>query len=187
MSPQFTISEDQIERAIGVEYPRPMGRGDWLEDVEQQFRAIANLPHGWDSYGSPPPDIGNLNAAAVVLQRLCRGADLPKPHVNPTPSGGVQFDWEEGSRYFEIEVAEGAVTYLFCDYDAGVEDSGELSDEDPLDPIVRYVRRVTAHAPSDHGFGFAVRIVRRIRPLCRSRFVTARPAARHSGVRTAYS
>ena len=145
MSKQFTISEERLEEVLGVERSRPMDRCDWLEDVAKQFRAIANLPHGWDSYGSPPPDIRKLDAAWGLLTRLCQVSEFSKPHVNPTPDGGVQFDWEEGQRYFEIEVAQRAVTYLFCDYDAGVEDSGEIFDEDPLDRIARYVRRVRAH------------------------------------------
>jgi hypothetical protein len=120
-----------------------MGRCDWMEDVAKQFRAIANLPHGWDSYGSPPPDIRKLDSAWDLLACLCGVSDFPKPHVNPTPDGGVQFDWEEGRRYFEIVlVGERAATYLFRDDEAGVEETGEVFDDDTLNRLVGYVRRV---------------------------------------------
>jgi hypothetical protein len=143
MSAQFTISGDRLEKVLGVERPRPMGRCDWMEDVAEQFRAIADLPHGWDSHGSSPPDIRKLDAAWDLLTCLCQVSDFPKPHVNPTPDGGVQFDWEEGQRYFEIVlVAERAATFLFRDDDAGVEEAGELFEVEPLNQLVGYVRRV---------------------------------------------
>jgi hypothetical protein len=145
MSKQFTISESQIERAIGVEGRQFAAPCHWLEDVAKQFCAIANLPRGWDSYGSPPPDIRNLKAAWGLLACLCQAGNLPKPHVNPTPDGGVQFDWEEGQRYFEIVVVgERAATYLFCDDEAAMERTGEIFAEDSLDTVVAYVRRVVA-------------------------------------------
>jgi hypothetical protein len=143
MSRQFTISEDQLERILGVERLQPTVRCGWLEDVARQFRAIANLSHGWDSYGSPPPDTRKLDAAWDLLTCLCQGSDLSKPHVNPTPDGGVQFDWEEGRRYFEIVlVAERAATYLFRDDDAGVEETGEVFEVESLNHLLDYVHRV---------------------------------------------
>ena len=118
---------------------------DWLEEAERQFRAIANLPHGWNSYGSPPPDVHKVDAAWALLSCLCQAADLPKPHVNPTPSGGVQLEWEEGQRYFEIEVvSESAAIYFWRDDTAGVEQTGTISEGEPLDAVVQFVRRVGA-------------------------------------------
>jgi hypothetical protein len=117
----------------------------WLEQAARQFRAIANLPHGWDSYGSPPPDADKLEAGWRLLLRLCQAGDLPKPHINPTRDGGVQFDWEEGPRYFEIEVKGPAeATYLWCDEAAGAEETGTISEGEPLDAVVAFVRRVGA-------------------------------------------
>lgn len=143
MSAQFTISEGRLERALGIERSQPTDRHDWMEDVAKQFRAIASLPPGWDSYGSPPPDVRKLDSAWALLTCMRKVSDFPKPHVNPTPDGGVQFDWEEGQRYFEIFlVGERAATYLFRDDNAGVEETGEVFDDDPLNRLVGYVRRV---------------------------------------------
>lgn len=120
-------------------------RCDWLEEAARQFRAIANLPHGWDSYGSPPPEVGKLEAGWRLLLRLCQARDLPKPHINPTRDGGVQFDWEEGPRYFEVEVqGAGEATYFWRDHAAAVEEEGTISEGEPLDAVVQFVRRVGA-------------------------------------------
>lgn len=140
MSKQFTISEDQLEKALGIENPP----GNWLEDVAKQLREIASLPKGWDSYGSPAPDVRKVQAAWGLLNILFRVLEFPKPHVNPTPDGGVQFDWEEGQRYFELAlVGERAATYLFRDDGAGVEETGEVFEDEPstLVPVVDYLRR----------------------------------------------
>jgi len=115
----------------------------WLEEAARQFRAIANLPHGWDSYGAPPPDIGKLESGWRLLLRLCRTEDLPKPHINPTRDGGVQFEWEEGPRYFEIEVGgAGKASYFWRDDAAAVEEEGTISEGESLDATVRFIRGV---------------------------------------------
>ena len=118
---------------------------DWIEQAARQFRAIAKLPHGWDSYGSPPPNVEKLEAGWRLLLCLCQAGDLPKPHINPTRDGGVQFDWEEGPRYCEIEVqGAGEASYLWRDDAAAVEEEGTISEGEPLDAIVQFVRRVAA-------------------------------------------
>ena len=143
MSAQVTISEDRLEKVLDMERSRVVGPCDWLEDVAKQFRAIADLPHGWDSYGSPPPDVRKLDAAWNLLICLCQGSEFPKPHVNPTPAGGVQFEWEVGGRYFEIEiVGERAAEYLYCDDATGMEETGNLFEEESLDQVLAYIYSV---------------------------------------------
>ena len=118
----------------------------WLSDVWEQLQAIAALSDGWDSYGAAAPDSNKLEAAWGLLVCLCQNTDLPKPYVNPTRDGGVQFEWEAGERYFEIEVvAERAATYLYCDDAAHVEETGSIfEEEDPLEPVRAYIRKVEA-------------------------------------------
>lgn len=95
----------------------------WLPEVLHQLRIIAALPVGWDSYGAAAPDATKMDFARRLIVRLCKEhPDMPRPHVNPTRDGGVQFEWEIGSHYFEIEVdGEHTVTYFFCDDDEHVE------------------------------------------------------------------
>lgn len=103
---------------------------DWLAVAEERLRAIAELPPGWDSHGADPPIPGLVAGAAKLLSRLAaRHPELPRPFINPTRSGGVQFEWESGPRYFEVEFVDGnRVRYLFEDTDAreSVEDVAPL-------------------------------------------------------------
>jgi hypothetical protein len=150
MSAQFTISGERIERTALVDRSPLSVRCGWLEQARRQLDAIAGLPQGWDSHGSPPPETRNVEAAWTLLVCLCQAAGLPKPHISPTPSGGVQFEWEQGPRYFEVElVTERAAVYLFCDDDAAVEECGQIFEEESLEPVLRYVWRVVGTPGGD--------------------------------------
>lgn len=134
----YTITEDPR-----VEYEVILC--DWLPDAIRQLAAIIGLPAGWDSHGSPSPDAHAVEAGLGLLASLAKVGGLPNPHVSPTPSGGVQFEWENGDRYFELElVAERAAKYLYCDDAAGVEEEGEVFERESLDPVVRYIFSVAA-------------------------------------------
>ncbi len=155
LSDQLTISSRLITRDAQPKYRAecrtmedwPVGRGnaqcDWLPFVCKQLHAIESLPNGWDSYGAPSPDARLVAAAWGLIECLAQAADLPQPHVNPTRNGGVQFEWESGERYFELEVmAERAAEYLYCDDAAHVEETGNLFEEESLEEVLAFIRRV---------------------------------------------
>lgn len=115
----------------------------WLADVKKQLKAIISLPNGWDSYGAPSPNGSFLKGAWSLIDCLSEVPGVPKPRVNPTRNGGVQFEWEAGDRYFELEVvAERAATYLYCDDAAGVEKTGNVFEQESLESVLGYIRRV---------------------------------------------
>ena len=154
MSEETTITERFIEPEKQlddrVDYTATENRSasfhvvsSWLADVEKQLKAIISLPNGWDSYGAPSPDVSLLKGAWNLIQCLSEVPGVPKPHVNPTRNGGVQFEWEAGDRYFELEVvAERAATYLYCDDAAGVEETGNVFEQESLESVLGYIRRV---------------------------------------------
>ena len=110
-----------------------------------QLQAIKTLPDGWDSYGASSPDVRKVDAAWGLLLCLSKDESLPRPYVNPTRNGGVQFEWESGGRYFELEVvAERAATYLYRDDDTSVEQSGDVFEDESLDLVVGFIHRATS-------------------------------------------
>lgn len=158
MSAQFTISEDQIERAVGVHRRRSAAPCEWLDDVARQFETIANLPEGWDTYRAPRPDVRILNSGWWLLLSLCRAGNIPRPDVNPTRTGGIQLEWEEGSRYFEIELIDGnTAAYFYRDDCLGLEEEGELSVGGRLGDVVEYLRRFGAGPDGQTTEAFAFR------------------------------
>jgi len=156
-SDQLTISSRLIERGAQPDYRAecvatedwPVSAGEsqwpWLPFVRKQLQAIASLPEGWDSYGAPSPDARLVASAQGLIECLAQVADLPQPHVNPTRNGGVQFEWEAGDRYFELEVvAERAATYYWRDHSKAEQKEGTVFEGDPLDTVLDYVWRVGA-------------------------------------------
>lgn len=161
MTHQSTISEGFVERRVPVEngvdtlIAQDIGSieslkpttisCDWLEEARRQLEAIRSLPANWDTYSSPPPNTRWIDAAFGLLVSLCCAGSIPKPHINPTPHGGVQFEWEAGTRYLEIEiVAERAAEYFWRDAALGSEEEGVVFEGDSLDVAVKYIRRIAA-------------------------------------------
>jgi hypothetical protein len=113
------------------EYPSPTdGNGaacPWLATALDQLAAIRQLPPGWDSHGADAPIKDIVDTAERLLKRLCQESPgWSPPHVHPTRSGGVQFEWELSGRYFEIEVDADGTQFFFQDESAGIERTGEL-------------------------------------------------------------
>jgi len=110
---------------------------NWLPSVQKQFQAIASLPENWDSYGASRPRESILNGAWNLIASISQMPGVPKPHVNPTRNGGVQFEWEAGERYFEVEVeAERAATYYWSDDSKAEQKEGTVFEDDPLQDIL---------------------------------------------------
>lgn len=128
--------------AVGVN-AAPQGQHEWLPFCLKQLDAISTLPENWDSYGAAPPDAKIMASARRLLLSLASSADVPKPHVNPTPDGGVQFDWERGSRYFELDVVSpDTAEYLYADPAERAEEEGAVREGESLEIVIGYVRRV---------------------------------------------
>ena len=130
-----------------VDWQASAGQGacEWLPFVQKQLDAVASLRAGWDSHGGPSPDARLVATGRNLVECLARVAGLPQPHVNPTRCGGVQFEWEAGPRYFELEVvAERAAEYLYSDGAAHLEETGTVFEGESLEQVLEYIRRVGA-------------------------------------------
>ena len=115
----------------------------WLDTAQTQLAAIERLSVGCDSHVSESPDGPTIHRARVLLACLAKASSLPKPHIHPTPAGGVQFEWEKGARYFEIELTSPREAQLyFQDRQAGREEEATLHDGDSLEPVFRYLQQV---------------------------------------------
>jgi hypothetical protein len=115
-----------------------------LRQALAQLDAIEQLSPGWDSHGGDPPDQQIVHSARHLLLSLSiLGDQLAKPHVHPTPSGGVQLHWESGPRYFEIELVDPReARFYFVDRAAQTEAEGDLQVGDSLGRVVELARSV---------------------------------------------
>lgn len=149
MNAQWTLGEqyvDSPEFDDAANHVTGIGqRGDdWMAEAIRQLQAIEGLPAGWDSRGGGRPDAPTVrNAQKLLLAMAIADASLTKPHIHPTPSGGVQFHWECGPRYFEIELIDPrSAQFYFVDRQMQTEAEGQLHLGDLLDEVVGFAHRV---------------------------------------------
>jgi hypothetical protein len=116
---------------------------EWLPFVRNQLDAIESLPDGWDSNGASSPIQSWVASARSFIDNLSQEENLPQPYVNPSRGGGIQFEWELGPRYFEVEiVGERAAAYFYCDTEKREEEEGKLLVGDSLQKILQYIYRI---------------------------------------------
>lgn len=135
---------DSLVQAIGTKPRRETG---WITAALRQLRAIEQLACGWDSHGAQPPDAAIIKAARGLLEKLAGlNPAIQKPKIHPTPGGGVQFDWEVGPRYFEIELTDPATAhYFFEDREAKSEAENVIRFGQSMNQAIFYLRRVESH------------------------------------------
>lgn len=145
--------EEESSRGIGHVSPffsfKPWNRSvQWLDAAARQFRAIAILPDGWDSHVASRVDLKTLQSGFGLLVSLAYGVrHLGKPYINPTPSGGVQFHWEAGHRYLEIEVLDPyTARFYYVDQGENQEAEGELRVGESVERALRYLRFIEGAA-----------------------------------------
>ncbi len=109
----------------------------WLPRAQRQLTAIENLSTDSDLDGGTRSDPRTILRSSVLLNSIFRAMFVPKPHINPTPSGGVQFDWETDDRYFEIELIDPVTAeYYFEDRASGDVKEGTLYGGQPLGDVI---------------------------------------------------
>ena len=113
---------------------------DWLETALLQLDAVAKLETGWDACGAPPVDRSVIERAAGLLDALSKCDGIPRPHIDPTRDGGVQFNWEEGSLYLEIEIEVGEPELGYYFENKVYEKDGTVSAEDLPKTVWHYLR-----------------------------------------------
>ena len=115
----------------------------WLETVVDEIESLANRPANWDSYGADSPRRDILDGAKSLVSCIAESGVSFQPLVFPTRSGGVQFEWEKGARYLEIDVvSKSAATFHYSDALKQEISSGEVFEKEFLDDIIGYIRKV---------------------------------------------
>jgi hypothetical protein len=118
----------------------------WLLKGVQALLKVASLPANWDERGSPSIRPAALHKASQLLAwlaasaargLLCSPELLPVPYVIPVSGGGLQLEWQVGSRELEIEfLPDGSALFLRV--------AGEQLEEGmfPSDPDVPQVQEL---------------------------------------------
>ena len=96
-------------------------------DVPSRLNEFRLLKDGWlEGEGRAPHSEGLDWFATQFEQRY--PADLPLPHLYPTPDGGVRAEWSGGSNVIvlEIDLGHHSASWLWFDRDSDAEHEREL-------------------------------------------------------------
>ena len=93
-----------------------------FNEVFKKIGHIATLESNWDSYGSKPIETDCISRGISILKDLLQwreeaGLKITAPFVAPLSNGGIQFEWEKDTRYFEVSILPKSpvINYLAMD------------------------------------------------------------------------
>lgn len=110
------------------------GLSQWQVQGIKRLNVVLDLPENWDSYGSPPPTQEAANAAMAILTGIAMDYFVT-PRVVPVSGGGLQLEWEIGTRRLEFEILDdGSVEHLRIEREEPFEEGlvKSLNDVRPL-------------------------------------------------------
>lgn len=116
----------------------------WLRKAVRNVQEIVRLEDNWDTYGARPIEaevaIAGLNLLLNVMV-----SDIPEPSIVPVPDGGIQFEWHQNGKHFEVEVLSSTEARFSFEDDENqqeIEDEGDLPS---LEPRIRDLLQQVFH------------------------------------------
>lgn len=95
-----SLTVDAQAPVIEVIMPSPR----WLMAMVDEVNRAAQLPQGWDSYGSPRLNVKAAVRAIELLERLSFSG--PSPWISPTSDGGLHLEWDRGALSVKLDMDE---------------------------------------------------------------------------------
>lgn len=124
-----TLDASPADRTIAVSIGPRSRASSWITPALRTFNRLLNLPAGWDSYGANRIEIGSIEQALQILDRLMT-ENTPAPSIVPTADGGVQLEWHTHTVDLEIVVSpDRKPAFTFDDCISGQEHSGPVLDD----------------------------------------------------------
>lgn len=112
---------------------------DWMIKTLSELEQVANLPDGWDGYGSPAV-LDEVKRNASTFLRCLEIEDIPVAYVGPISGGGVQLEWHCNGRELEVEFTEkDSIGYLKVFQDGSMHE-GEFHNLDEARQIIRWLK-----------------------------------------------
>lgn len=84
---------------------QPAASPSWTPQINERFRELASLNKGWDGYNAEKVDMGIINFAIEILNKVCDEYS-PEPSIVPGTGGDLQIEWHTQEGSVELHVQE---------------------------------------------------------------------------------
>ena len=116
---KFQVVDGEVEpsqsRRVGEDLEET---ANWLPELLKRLVTLMNLKQNWDGEdGLPVRELCAVEAARVLAVALEYGA--PKPHISPTPDGGVAFEFTYGKRELGLDIEDDLSLGVLREYEDG--------------------------------------------------------------------
>ncbi len=78
---------------------------NWLPDLLKRLATLKNLKQNWDGENGLPV-IDDCADEAIAILVMASERDTPKPHISPTPDGGISFEFSKAGRELGLDVED---------------------------------------------------------------------------------
>lgn len=102
----------------------------------KRLKEFSNLKDDWDTYGGKPISMDVISKAASLLLKVSElkeqnQLEIAEPFIAPRSDDGIQYEWENDSKYLELSALSESEKYRYFatdeSVDPPVESSGDLS------------------------------------------------------------
>lgn len=76
---------------------------NWLLELLERLETLKNLKQNWDGENGLPVIDGCADEAVAILVKASE-RHTPKPHISPTPDGGISFEISNAGRELGLDI-----------------------------------------------------------------------------------
>lgn len=111
----------------------------WLPELRKRLEILLNLRQNWDGEDGLPVRKDCAAIAAAVLE-IASKYRVPKPHISPTPDGGVAFEITHQGRELGLDIEDDLSLGVLREHEDGSYHEKDIAKERLLSAAEREIQ-----------------------------------------------
>lgn len=136
----FQVIDEEAEPSHAIpdnEYPG--SDSPWLPELRERLKVLLNLKQNWDGEDGLPIR-KDCAAVAVVVLEIASDYHVPKPHISPTPDGGVAFEITHEGRELGLDIEDDLSLGVLREHEDGSYHEKDIAKERLLSAAQREIQ-----------------------------------------------
>ena len=117
----------------------PGRESTWLPELRKRLETLLNLKQNWDGEDGLPIRKDCAAIAAAVLE-IASEYRVPKPHISPTPDGGVAFEITHQGRELGLDIEDDLSLGVLREHENGSYAEEDVEKERLLSAVQREIQ-----------------------------------------------